>query len=33
LTTCSACGRSISHAVAACPHCGHPNPPQPPVRG
>jgi len=33
LTTCSACGRSISRAAAACPQCGHPNPPQPPIRG
>ncbi len=33
LTTCAACGRAISRAATACPQCGHPNQPQPPVRG
>ncbi len=33
MATCSACGLSISRAAAACPQCGHPNQPQPPIRG
>jgi hypothetical protein len=32
LTTCTACGRAISREAAACPQCGHPNQPQPPIR-
>jgi hypothetical protein len=31
LISCPACGRQISQAAAACPHCGHPNPHAPPA--